>query len=314
MRRSLAPILAFILLTPALSHAWAKRGHAIVCETAATIAAPDGKPLKPYGFDLGYYCNVPDFFWKKPATYKQEAHNHFMDMEIFERGIEAADRAKAFELDRAKFEETYGRKIDEKAGRSLWRIRELDEELARVTEKLKNKTLETPARHALQAEWLVIAGAIGHYVGDLSQPLHVTENYDGQMTDQKGIHEFFELDVVDELHPQLAVDVLRTARAKQQKEKSALAKKTLLDLLKDLTNGSSAKIKEVLATDKKIGRKDRAKAATAYRSLVTERMATGAVALAELYRRRLDFEFDGKRFFDFHAEPKFIEPPKSPTP
>lgn len=33
---------------------------------------------------------------------------------------------------------------------------------------------------------------IGHYVGDAHVPLHTTENYNGQLTNQHGIHAFWE--------------------------------------------------------------------------------------------------------------------------
>ncbi|MCI4670028.1 MAG: zinc dependent phospholipase C family protein [Bacteroidia bacterium] len=39
---------------------------------------------------------------------------------------------------------------------------------------------------------LKISSDLGHYVGDSHVPLHTTENYNGQMTGQKGIHGFWE--------------------------------------------------------------------------------------------------------------------------
>ena len=39
---------------------------------------------------------------------------------------------------------------------------------------------------------LKISAEIGHYIGDASVPLHTTENYNGQLTGQKGIHGFWE--------------------------------------------------------------------------------------------------------------------------
>ncbi len=39
---------------------------------------------------------------------------------------------------------------------------------------------------------LRLATEMGHYVGDASVPLHTTENYNGQLTDQVGIHAFWE--------------------------------------------------------------------------------------------------------------------------
>lgn len=39
---------------------------------------------------------------------------------------------------------------------------------------------------------LKISADIGHYIGDAHVPLHTTENYNGQLTDQLGIHAFWE--------------------------------------------------------------------------------------------------------------------------
>lgn len=38
---------------------------------------------------------------------------------------------------------------------------------------------------------------IGHYIGDAHVPLHTTENYNGQMTGQKGIHGLWESRLVE---------------------------------------------------------------------------------------------------------------------
>ncbi|MEZ5045231.1 MAG: zinc dependent phospholipase C family protein [Saprospiraceae bacterium] len=39
---------------------------------------------------------------------------------------------------------------------------------------------------------LRLSAEIGHYIGDAHVPLHTTENYNGQLTDQLGIHAFWE--------------------------------------------------------------------------------------------------------------------------
>lgn len=50
--------------------------------------------------------------------------------------------------------------------------------------------------HAMQTEdtyyILHTAADLGHYVGDSHVPLHTTENYNGQLTGQRGIHGFWE--------------------------------------------------------------------------------------------------------------------------
>lgn len=39
---------------------------------------------------------------------------------------------------------------------------------------------------------LYYAADLGHYIGDMHVPLHTTMNYDGQLTDQKGMHSLWE--------------------------------------------------------------------------------------------------------------------------
>ena len=34
--------------------------------------------------------------------------------------------------------------------------------------------------------------SLGHYIADANEPLHTTLNYDGQLTNQDGIHAFWE--------------------------------------------------------------------------------------------------------------------------
>ena len=312
----LLTVIAFAL--PA--HAWDKRGHAIVCQTAAYLAAkePKGDFLKNHSFDLGYYCNVPDLVWKKPETYALEANNHFMDMEIFERGLKDSKVESPFAMDRLAFNAAFP-SIDDKAGRAWWRVRELNDALAQITKKLTSTDLTKEARHAAQADWLVHAGVIGHYIGDLSQPLHVTENYDGQMSEQKGIHAYFEKNVVDEAYfgkgDTLEGEVMRAAE--KLAAKTPLAKKDMLGLLQALSADSNKALSAVLKSDKKVGREKTAQAVKEYRQQLVARMAMGSVYLAEIYKRQLGWDYNGDRFYNFVTAPAFIAPPQakaSPTP
>ena len=197
-------VVSASLPTPA--QAWGKRGHAIVCQTAAALLHDRSPLMTSHAFDLGYYCNVPDLIWKKPATYAAEAPEHFMDLEVFNRAFAKRNLAgDPFLKTRADFEKTYP-EIPKSAGRAYWRVRELMDDLHSVSDRLANangggtKSLTSQERQTLQELWLVTAGAIGHYVGDLSQPLHVTEDYDGQRDPgQSGIHSWFEDRLVNEL-------------------------------------------------------------------------------------------------------------------
>lgn len=53
----------------------------------------------------------------------------------------------------------------------------------RLTKAFKNKDIQRILRTSAE---------LGHYIGDAHVPLHTTENYNGQLTNQKGIHGFWE--------------------------------------------------------------------------------------------------------------------------
>jgi hypothetical protein len=55
--------------------------------------------------------------------------------------------------------------------------------LYRLTEAFKEKK---------QALILKYSAEIGHYIADAHVPLHASSNHNGQLTDQKGIHGFWE--------------------------------------------------------------------------------------------------------------------------
>lgn len=305
------------------AHAWGRTGHDLSARVAAhLLAETTGKSFyKSHSFDLGYYCNVPDLIWKKPATYDSEWFNHFMDLEIFDREFKKAieegrlsAKEEPFDLSRSAFETKFP-SIPPKAGRAYWRIREMEKRLQATSDLLKQKDILKEERHRLQLEWLTVAGVMGHYISDLAQPLHVTENYDGQMTDQKGIHSHFEDVLVDELWPSIDMQTYKEADRIWEKEKNILAGKTTLALLKDLSASSAKDLEEILKRDKKTSRDDIKKAIETYRPIIVRRIASGSVTLAEIWRRHANWAPNDDKFFSFQGEPAYIAAPKpTPTP
>lgn len=59
--------------------------------------------------------------------------------------------------------------------------------IERFTRKLTRAFEEKNTRRILQ-----LSADLGHYIGDGHVPLHTTKNYNGQLTNQKGIHGFWE--------------------------------------------------------------------------------------------------------------------------
>jgi hypothetical protein len=302
---------ALILMLPLASHAWGRRGHEIVGQTAAYLAADEDslKPLKPHSYDIGYYANVPDFHWKKPATYATEKVEHYMDMEIFERELKKKPEIKdPLKLSRQEFEAAFP-EVKSDAGRSFWRIRELDDKIEKTAGELR--ALKEPtgkARQALQEKWILNAGIMAHYIGDLGMPLHVSENYDGNLTNQKGIHSYFEDICVDQLFPKLAQDVMVSARTQWPAFKKKNADRPVLEMLTELAKGSEKQVPVLLAIDKKSHRADVVKTCAKYDKMIVQQMAASSLVAAELYRRASGWNFDDDHFYFFSGEPAYIQP------
>jgi hypothetical protein len=73
----------------------------------------------------------------------------------------------------------------------------------RLTEAFRNKNKDSI---------LFYAADIGHYIGDAHVPLHTTLNYDGQLTNQKGLHSLWESAVPELELDQYDLYALRKAR------------------------------------------------------------------------------------------------------
>lgn len=303
--------LGCFIFTTQNAWAWGKRGHQTVGEVAAILASlePNSEFLRFKSYDMGFYNNVPDIVWKRPATNKSERNEHFMDMEIFDRAFaKKSITDDPYKLSRAEFEKKFP-EIKSEAGRAFWRVREMVDRLEKITTKLRalgNK--KSKEKQKLQEEWLVLAGTMGHYIADLSQPLHVSENYDGQLTDQKGVHSYFEDQVVDELYPQVMVKVTKAAKKAWPDFKKKNAEKSTLELMREMTLQSSGKLKTLLDFDKKGGRKSLNKDAARFEPIVVDSLTSGALVLAEIWRRNLNWQFDSGSRFYFNGEPSHIKP------
>ncbi len=323
---TLLTTLSLTLIT-STAFGWGRVGHDLSSRVAAHLVAKttDKSFFRTRAFDLGYYSNVPDLVWKKPGTYEVEWLNHFMDLEIFERELKKAleegkisPKDDPFDWERGKFDAKFP-SVPKTAGRAYWRIRELEKRLAATASLLKQKDVLKEERHRLQSEWLIVAGVLGHYVTDLAQPLHVTENFDGQLTEQKGVHAHFEDSLVDSLWPSLDMQVFKEADRLWAKDANILAGKTSLSLIRELANSSAKEVEELLKRDKKLSRDDLKKGGEAFRPLLVKRLAAGAVTLAEIWRRHANWSANEDKFFSFTGEPAYIEAPidlpvPTPTP
>lgn len=148
-----------------------------------THAACDALPQEIKGFfvahrkKLAYHSNDPDR-WKNDDP--NERPRHYIDIDMYGN--------YPFEELPRKYNdaiEKFGAETVTERGLAPWRI-----------EEYSNKLSET-MKSGNQEKIVQVAAALAHYVEDIHMPLHVVENYDGQLTNQKGVHGRFEIDMVN---------------------------------------------------------------------------------------------------------------------
>jgi len=202
-------------------------------------------------------------------------------------------------------------KIMDKVGTAPWRIdqlaRGLENHWARL-KKLQDGKADARLQQTEFDEAIKFAGLLSHFVGDLAQPLHTSKNYDGWDSGQGGVHAYFETDVVNELPLALDQEVLDVVlrqrpfdRLTKPAGKATTAMDTTLPLYRawSLVADSFSQLSLILDLDRRnlISKSQRTKeglklpakrkpAATSTKvcqSTITQRLATGADALANIW-------------------------------
>lgn len=108
-------------------------------------------------------------------TDSTEAPKHFIDLEMY-----GENAANTMPFDWQKAVQLYSKDSLEKYGYVPYHVMYMKYKL---TEAFKQKNKDSI---------LFYAADIGHYIGDAHVPLHTTVNYDGQLTNQKGLHSLWE--------------------------------------------------------------------------------------------------------------------------
>ena len=165
-------LVALLLLTRE-SISWGFWSHREI-HRHAVRALPDemNKFFTRYADTLVYRSVEPDLNRGKDSL---EAAYHYIDI----------DRYGAYpfnELPRSYREaaKKFGKVTVDTNGTLPWRIADYT---AKLSDAMKRKD---------QEEILTVAAYLGHYIADAHVPLHTVENYDGQLTNQKGLHSRWE--------------------------------------------------------------------------------------------------------------------------
>jgi hypothetical protein len=193
-----------VLLIPLSAAAWGDKGHSMINRLA--IEASSSKlPEFVNGAreEIIYNANEPDRWRDEGRTSPMntvQAADHFFDSEYW-------GAISTIEPDRFAFmEKVAGKRIE------LVKIGYLPYAIVENYGKLVNafrfwRNAKTPQdREAARANAVYVAGVIGHYVGDGSQPMHMSIHYNGWLdtapnpknfTKDRGLHSRYEVAYVN---------------------------------------------------------------------------------------------------------------------
>ena len=179
--RSLAAVLALgVVLLPAPASAWGWAAHRSIMQRAIELLPPEIKPFfVEHRVEVVARTIDPDL-WRSVGW--DEDHNHFVNFGA--PGLGAYPFA-AFPRDFGEALQKFGDAGLKRLGTLPWREAEMFGNLQRAFEGAGRGNSDA------STEVILFAGAASHYLQDATQPLHASNNYNGQLSDQVGLHERF---------------------------------------------------------------------------------------------------------------------------
>jgi hypothetical protein len=265
-----ASLLSFAQLHSGAALAWGNLGHRIVGNVATELAEEGSLFWGSNSEAVREFSNTPDVSWKNGPGASTEKPTHWFQVDFYSP---QNGQLPSFFKVYAEVLKRYNEQTVTKNGTATWRVEQF------YLQALKN------LRSSQYIEALQLAGAMSHYIGDLSQPLHVTVNYDGQLTNQKGIHKFFETTNLEAVSA-AEIETEVVARAKELMKDPEFRKsfdQDLMHAMMQATARSSVYVTKVLSLDKQGGRSGRS--ADAMREIAVDRLADGAATYAMILSR-----------------------------
>jgi len=198
MRRVTLIAIAVIAasLVPASAFAWGAVAHRYIMRRAIDLMPPEIKPFFERNRDeLVLRVNDPDLW--RVVGFEEEPPNHQIDFGVDDYGpfpFVALPR----EYDAAV--EKFGVAVVRRHGLLPWRTMEEFGNLRRIFQGFTRDQLYVGGNTVL------FASTLAHYIQDAHQPLHVHNNYDGQLSGQNGLHSRFESELFERFETRLTIN------------------------------------------------------------------------------------------------------------
>ena len=185
-------VLAPVCLAPAC-FGWGSDGHRIINRLAVQALPADAPAFltTPAALNEIEYLGPEPDRWRSPAEPElsaTQAPDHFIDLEYADvvgpLPRRRYDFIEALSKYRAAHPESAALETPEKVGMQPWQTEEVWERLKAGFRDYREALAAHADTKPEEAAVLFYAGWLGHYVGDGSQPLHVSRDYNGWVEPQ----------------------------------------------------------------------------------------------------------------------------------
>jgi len=195
-KSAVAVVLLAAALVPSPALAWGAVAHRYIMRRAIDLLPPEIKPFFEHHRDeLVLRANDPDLC--RVVGFEDEPPNHQIDFGVDDYGpypFVALPR----EYDAAV--EKFGVAVVRRHGLLPWRTMEEFGNLRRLFQGFARNQLY------VEGNTVLFASTLGHYIQDAFQPLHVHNNYDGQLSGQTGLHSRFEAELFERFESRLTIN------------------------------------------------------------------------------------------------------------
>lgn len=179
--------LLMCLCAPSPARAWGFEAHKFIAEHFIALLPPELKPLFERRKAFIIERSIDPDLWRN-VGWDQELPHHFVDLDYYGK-YPFPELPRDFDRAVQKF----GREIVEEKGTLPWRTQEFYGRLQRAFQSLTRKS---PPTYVLD-DIVLFSAVLSHYVADGHVPLHAVVNYDGQLTNQRGVHSRWEGQLFD---------------------------------------------------------------------------------------------------------------------
>jgi hypothetical protein len=196
MLLTVAGIALATLATPPAADAWGFEAHKFIMVRAIALLPAELRPMFEAGRTTLVERSIDPDTWQNAGFDDEESPNHFLDYDWEGYGpYPFAGLPRDYTAAIAKF----GKVRVDANGRVPWRTEEMYGNLRRAFEAYDRRGAFGRNDILAYAAWLT------HYVSDAHVPFHAVLNYDGQLSNQHGIHARFEAYLFERYRDRLTI-------------------------------------------------------------------------------------------------------------